>query len=172
MSIQDFINTYYVQAAAVSSSELPPAFILAHAFLESGRGESKLTKIANNFFGIKALRNAPYITLSTKEVINGKEVTLYQNFARYPTPADGFKAYANLLKAPRYQKVLQARTNLKRAQELKAGGYFTAGNAYVNTLSKLASQFEDEIKKRPDFLLVGPILGLLFIITYLASSKI
>lgn len=171
MSVQDFINTYYSQAAAVSSRELPPAFILAHAYLESGRGESELTKKANNFFGIKALPNAPSVTMRTTEIINGKAVVLPQKFAKYETPANGFKAYINLLSNSRYKKVLQARTNLKRAQELKAGGYFTAGNDYVKALANMADQFQKEIKSRPDLILIIPIIGLLFLTTYLVSSN-
>lgn len=171
MSAQDFINTYYSQAAAVSSRELPPAFILAHAYLESGKGESQLTKKANNFFGIKALPNAPSVTMSTTEIIKGKTVVLPQKFAKYESPANGFRAYANLLSNSRYKKVLQARTNLKRAQELKAGGYFTAGNEYVKTLATIADQFQRQIKARPNTILIAPIIGLLLLTTFLASSN-
>jgi len=171
MSVQDFINTYYSYAAAVSSQELPPAFILAHAYLESGRGESQLTKKANNFFGIKALGTAPSVTMKTTEIINGKAVVLPQRFAKYESPANGFKAYVKLLSNSRYKKVLQARTNLKRAQELKAGGYFTAGNDYIKTLATMADQFQRQIKARPNTIFIAPIIGLFLLTTYLASKK-
>jgi flagellum-specific peptidoglycan hydrolase FlgJ len=171
MSVQDFINTYYSEAAAVSTRELPPAFILAHAYLESGRGQSQLTKKANNFFGIKALPNAPSVTMRTTEIINGKKVVMPQKFAKYESPANGFKAYIQLLSNSRYKKVLQARTNLQRAQQLKAGGYFTAGNDYVKALATTADQFQRLIKARPNTILIAPIIGLLLLTTYLASSK-
>lgn len=171
MSVRDFINTYYSEAAAVSSRELPLAFILAHAYLESGRGESQLTKKANNFFGIKALRNAPSVTMRTTEIINGKTVSLPQNFAKYESPAMGFKAYLKLLSNSRYKNVLQARTNLQRAQKLKESGYFTAGNDYVKALASTADQFQRLIKARPNTILIAPIIGLLLLTTYLASSK-
>jgi hypothetical protein len=171
MSAQDFINKYYSQAAAISSRELPPAFILAHAYLESGRGESQLTKQANNFFGIKALGTAPSVTMRTTEIINGKAVVLPQKFAKYESPANGFKAYVKLLTNSRYKKVLQARTNLKRAQELKAGGYFTAGNDYIKTLATIADQFQRQINARPNTTIIAPIIGLLLLTTFLASRK-
>lgn len=171
MSVQDFIQKYYQQAAAVSTKELPAAFILAHSYLESGRGESQLTKQANNFFGIKALANAPSITFKTTEIINGKTIILPQKFARYESPANGFRAYVKLLSNNRYKKVLQARTNLERAKELKAGGYFTAGNDYINTLSKMADQFQRQINAHPNTILIAPIIALLLLTTFLASKK-
>ena len=171
MQAKDFVNKFYSHAAAISTKELPPAFILAHAFLESGKGESLLTKKANNFFGVKATGNNPSITLTTREIINGIPVSIPQKFAVYNSPMDAFKAYAKLLSNNRYKSVLQSKTNKQRAQNLKNSGYFTAGQNYVNALANTADQFQKLIRTRPNNLIMVPIIALLFFTTYLASKE-
>jgi flagellum-specific peptidoglycan hydrolase FlgJ len=163
MSVTDFVNKYYQEAAAVSSMNLPPSFILAHAYLESGRGASELTRTANNFFGIKALPNQDSVTYTTTEILNGKAVRIPQKFRKYDTAKSSFKAYVNLLSSNRYKKVLQARTHLTRAQELKNAGYFTAGLDYINTLNQVARQFDEAIKKRPNSTIIAPLIGLIIL---------
>jgi len=171
MSLQDYISKYYNEAAAVSSTNLPAAFILAHSFLESGKGESQLTKRANNFFGVKARAGEPFVTMDTTEIINCKTIRLPQKFRKYETPTNSFKSYLTLLSNSRYKKVLEARTHLQRAKELKAAGYFTAGDNYINTLAKLATQFEAEIKKRPNNTRALPIIAVLFLASILVLSN-
>lgn len=171
MSLQDYISRYYNEAAAVSSKNLPAAFILAHSYLESGRGESQLTKRGNNFFGIKARAGEPFLTMDTTEIINGKKIVIPQKFRKYDTARNSFKSYLNLLSYSRYKKVLEATTNLQRAKELKAAGYFTAGDNYINTLAKLATQFKAEIKKRPNNTRALPIIAVLFLASILVLSN-
>jgi flagellum-specific peptidoglycan hydrolase FlgJ len=171
MSLQEYISRYYDEAAAVSSKNLPAAFILAHSFLESGKGESQLTKQANNFFGIKARTGEPSVTMDTTEIINGKSIKIPQKFRKYETARNSFKAYLLLLSNTRYKKVLEARTHLERAKQLKAAGYFTAGSNYINTLAKLAAQFEAEIKKRPNNTRALPIIAVLFLASILVLSN-
>lgn len=171
MSLQDFISRYYKEAAAVSVKNLPAAFILAHAFLESGKGQSELTKRANNFFGIKARAGEPFVTMDTTEIINGKAIKIPQRFRKYETARNSFKSYLELLSNSRYKKVLEARTHLERAKQLKAAGYFTAGANYVNTLAKLATQFEAEIKKRPNTTIGLPIIAVIFLASFLVLSN-
>ena len=158
MSVQEFVDRYFSEAAAVSSKNLPPAFILAHAYLESGRGTSQLTVKGNNFFGIKAAPGQPHLVMLTREILNGKQVTIPQRFRKYATAKDSFKSYANLLSSNRYKKVLQANTNAARAQELKAAGYFTAGQNYVNALAKTAANFDTAIRNRKNSTIITPLI--------------
>lgn len=175
MSIENFVNAYYKQAAAVSVKGLPPAFMLAHAYLESGQGESALTKKANNFFGIKAVGAAPFVTMRTRELRNGKYVVIPQNFRKYQSPKQSFEAYSNLLKIPRYKNVLNAPTFLDKAKQLKVTGYYGAENSAINNLANLAGTIEKYIKannlSNPTTILIAPIIALLLLTTFLASSN-
>jgi len=171
MSVPEYVNKYYSEALAVSSKNLPPSFILAHSYLESGRGTSQLTREGNNFFGVKALPGQQYLTLKTREIINGKTVILPQKFRKYGSARDSFKSYATLLSTNRYKNVLQARDHLTRAKELSKAGYFTAGNVYINTLNKVARQFDQAIKDRPNNTALLPLIGIAILTGILVISN-
>lgn len=73
-------------AAAVSSSRasgLPAGVTVAQAALESNWGQSRLSREANNYFGIKAHGDHPGIELPTWEVVDGLPVRVKARFARY-----------------------------------------------------------------------------------------
>lgn len=167
MSIQDYANKYYLDAQAVSYSGLPPAFILAHSYLESGKGISQLSTKANNFFGVKAKANQPFITMQTRELRNGKYIVIPQNFAKYASAKDSFKAYGSLLKIVRYKPVLNAISYLDKARELRKTGYYGAEPAAQNNLAILATKFEAAIKNRPNTTLIIPLLLIAGIAGYL-----
>jgi flagellum-specific peptidoglycan hydrolase FlgJ len=171
MSISQFIDKYYNAARAVSTQTLPPAFILAHAYLESGRGTSQLTIKGNNFFGIKAIPGQPFIKMNTREIINGKPVVIAQNFRKYESPINSFKAYVNLLSSNRYKKVIEARTHSTRAQELKKAGYFTAGDNYIKALTNTAQKFDQAISARPNYTMIPPLVAALLLAGYLVYSN-
>lgn len=57
----------------------------------------------NNAFGIKWVKG-PYTELPTKERINGKEITIVDKFAAYPSLEAGFDAYADLILKGKYFK--------------------------------------------------------------------
>jgi len=177
MNAQDFVKKYYNEAAAVSYKGLPPAFILAHAYMESGRGDSALTKQANNFFGVKAIKNQPFITMRTRELRNGQYIVIPQNFRKYESAKQSFGAYGSLLKIPRYKNVINASTYLEKAKQLKTTGYYGAENAAIINLANLATKMDGIIKdnklmpSNTTKILIGPIIGLLLLTTFLASRK-
>ncbi|HYX67779.1 MAG TPA: glucosaminidase domain-containing protein [Terriglobales bacterium] len=74
-------------AAHVSSaaSGFPPGVTVAQAALESAWGQSQLARLANNYFGIKAHGDLPWIELPTIEVQDGAAVKVRAYFARYPS---------------------------------------------------------------------------------------
>lgn len=158
MSVQEFVDKYYDAARAVGSQNLPPAFILAHAYLESGRGTSQLTKKANNFFGIKAISGQPYITMRTRELRNGKYIVIPQNFRKYETAKQSFEAYSNLLKNKRYKPVLEAKNYLDKAKLLKITGYYGAEDSAILNLAKIANQFEFLIRNRKNTTIITPLI--------------
>jgi flagellum-specific peptidoglycan hydrolase FlgJ len=114
---------------AATGTKIFPEIILAAAALESRNGESLLTTKFNNFFGIKAgpTWSGGRVTMPTKEVLNGKTVTIDQPFRIYKTPADSFKDYVNFISGPRYKAagVLKAKTPAEQAKAIAAAGYAT-----------------------------------------------
>ncbi|HVX39623.1 MAG TPA: glucosaminidase domain-containing protein [Gemmatimonadaceae bacterium] len=100
-----------VDAAVIAAAQLgdvPPALgpvTVAQFLLESGWGQSGLSKKANNYFGMKARDGDPAITLPTHEVVHGQDVTVAAKFRRFDSMADCFAAHAKLLcDAPAYAK--------------------------------------------------------------------
>jgi len=70
---------------------VPASVTLAQAILESDWGRSKLTREANNLFGIKAQRepgNAGVYEINTWEVYGGQSVTVLAAFKAYQSLAD------------------------------------------------------------------------------------
>ena len=149
MELKDYVSKYYDAAAAVSSDKLPAAFILAHSYFESGKGTSQLTKKANNFFGVKARPGEPFITMQTRELRNGKYLYMPQNFRKYDNARQSFEAYSNLLKIPRYKRVLDAKSFLDKAQLLKVTGYYGAENSAINNLANIATEAQKLINNLP-----------------------
>ena len=140
-----FIKQYApVAKAAAQGTGLFPSVFIAQAILESGNGNSSLTKQANNFFGIKADSSwlGNYVIKPTKEFINGVEVIINAKFRAYNTAFDSFADRVNFLKRnSRYSKagVFIAATPEQQAQALQKAGYATDPE-YSNLLIKLINQ--------------------------------
>jgi flagellum-specific peptidoglycan hydrolase FlgJ len=86
-------------ASASLVTNYPPALTpvtVAQFLLESDWGQHGM-KDANNFFGIKARAGEPSVTLSTTEFVNGKPVTVQQNFRKYDSMAESFADHARLI---------------------------------------------------------------------------
>lgn len=133
-SVDDFVpgdrQKFYESLAPVARSvgrkyDLFPSVILAQAALESGYGESELTKQHNNFFGMKAV-DGKGVPFPTVEVEGGRKIHTGGEFAAYPSVNASFKAYGKLLgKAPRYEGVRNAKTPEEAAYALYPAGYTT-----------------------------------------------
>lgn len=149
MELKEYVSKYYSFANLVATSGVPVALILSHSYLESGKGESQLTKKGNNFFGVKALPGEAYISLLTTEIIKGKPVQIIDKFKLYNSPIDSFKDYVRLLNIPRYATVLQANTVPLKFQQLGKSGYFTAGTNYIKTASTIANQVQSILNNLP-----------------------
>ena len=147
MKQSEFIQKYgnFAQAAAKGSG-ISPLIILSQAFLESGAGESGLSKKFNNFFGIKADKNwqGKKVNLKTPEFENGKEVIKLQPFRVYNSPADSFTDHIKFLKTnKRYTKagLFSYPDNfLKQADTLQQAGYATDPK-YADKLKTLSISF-------------------------------
>lgn len=89
--------------AAIAAAQLsqrvwgvPASVSLAQFALESAYG-TKMPPGSNNPFGIKAVAGQPSVTVSTKEVIGGKMVTVQAKFRKFDSFDEAFDAHARLL---------------------------------------------------------------------------
>jgi len=92
MTKQEFVQQAH--AAALQSSQqsgMPPMVTLAQAALESNWGQSKLSKEANNYFGIKAHGTQDRIQMITNECEKGTQVVIKAEFAKYNSMLECFR---------------------------------------------------------------------------------
>lgn len=125
----DFIARFAPAAQkACRGTGLLASINLAQAILESGWGESGLTRSANNFFGVKTGKSwrGAFVTMATKEEVNGKLVTVQAAFRKYTTPEEAFADRVNLFRTlSRYKRLFQVDTFEMEARLLKECGYAT-----------------------------------------------
>lgn len=149
MTRSEFAIKYFNDAKkATEKTGLFPETLLVQAILESGSGNSYLSKKANNFFGIKASANYPgnIITLPTKEFIKNKWITINAKFRAYNSPTQSFRDWVNFLqKNKRYSDVFEAKTPIEQLQEIKKAGYATDPN-YNGKTSSIFNSLIDEFK--------------------------
>lgn len=90
----DLITPYAIKIG--NSIGVPYKFIIAQICLESNYGKSSLSKLYNNFGGIKAVGTEPKVSLLTTECKNGVCSKVYQNFAVYPNVEAGMLAQSKI----------------------------------------------------------------------------
>ena len=76
---------------------MPAMVTVAQASLESNWGQSKLSREANNYFGIKAHGNHDRIQMCTDECEAGKRVLVKAEFAKYLSMLDCFQCRDGIL---------------------------------------------------------------------------
>ncbi len=128
-----------------------PSVIMGQAIVESGWGQSGLSKNYNNFFGMKASNSqfspfwipnvSPVSQMLTREVVNGNDITVNANWRVYNSLAESIADHNALIgKAKRYAAALTARTPREQLQAIKNGGYATAPN-YVDTIMNVIDRY-------------------------------
>lgn len=125
-----------------------PSITIAQAILESSWGESDLSKIYNNLFGIKAdsTWNGKTAILETSEFYN---IKIEDKFRVYDNKNESIKDHAKfLVDNPRYKKygVFEANTYIKQANALQNAGYSTAEDEngkkiYASNLIQIIQQY-------------------------------
>lgn len=144
MTRQQFIDKFSsaIQSASKGTG-LYPSVMMAQAILESGNGNSSLTKLYNNFFGIKADSSwtGAKVLMPTTEVINGVSESINDYFRSYKSPLDSFKDRIKFLQGfSRYKNLFTATTPEQQATELQQDGYATDPN-YPTKLINLINQY-------------------------------
>lgn len=129
---QIFINKIYPHAVEdMKQSKILASLTIAQAILESGWGESKLAKEYNNLFGIKKGDGWNGETISS----NGSEWRVYDSWL------GSIKDHSELLKKPRYVKVIQAKDYKTACEEVRLAGYCTESD-YSQKLIRLIEQYD------------------------------
>lgn len=102
---------------------LDPRLVVAQAALETGYGKSAP---GNNFFGIKSHGKPGGATHTTKEVVDGQEVTIKDSFRQYESLEASVDGYIDFLTSnPRYGALLSAEGLDAQIEALAASGYAT-----------------------------------------------
>ena len=149
MAPTTFINWIAPMAQQGEREQGVPASVsIAQAILESGWGESKLTKEANSFFGIKCFaRVSPYqngcYEIATQEYnSDGSAYTIVAKFRKYDTPEKSVIDHGYFLRTnSRYNNAFNYRNYADRfAFEIHKAGYATDPQ-YANMLIGIMSTY-------------------------------
>ena len=125
-----------------------PSITIAQAILESGWGESDLSKKFNNLFGIKADSSwdGEFVTLETLEYNNEK---INDKFRKYEEKSQSIDDHGKfLVDNKRYESngVFEAKTYINQANALEKAGYSTVMDEdgkfiYAELLISLIQQY-------------------------------
>lgn len=148
--VRYFLFKYGKQFAdAIKGTNLFYAGVVAQSIGETGYGRSTLATKANNFAGVKYVSglHPDFYETQTKEVKNGKSVTVSAKFAKFPTALDGIKNHVATLMKPAYSK---ARSDAKSPEEqmkmIVQAGYATLSpTAYVNQIKGNIRRVQNKI---------------------------
>ncbi len=98
MTKQEFLAAAMDATRKVSaSSGFPAGITVAQAALESAWGNSKLSREANNYFGIKAHGKHAWVEMPTVECSDGRETATKAKFARYASMEQCFECRDRLI---------------------------------------------------------------------------
>lgn len=131
--------------ASQRNTGVPASVCLAQAILESYWGSSRLTREANNYFGIKATSRggtAGTVYFNTYEHINGQQVLMNEPFRAYLTVEDSFVDHGLFfIENPRYATAMEHTDDPDQfAREIARAGYATAPT-YASELIRLMESF-------------------------------
>jgi flagellum-specific peptidoglycan hydrolase FlgJ len=146
-----------VRDAAIASQRetgVPASVTIAQALIESGRGKSKLTVLAHNYFGIKGNGPAGHVTMRTREVFHGHTVFIHAPFRAYHNAAESFIDHGKFfIQNQRYHKAMMVADDAHQfAVEIQKAGYATDPN-YAKTINSVIDKFNltrfDDIARKP-----------------------
>lgn len=114
----------------------------AQAFCESAHGSSGLTVKANNLFGIKGSYLGQYVTMKTKEFINGQYIVIDAKFRKYPDWKSSINDHSRLFTTyQRYKNLIGEKDYKEACKKVQADGYATSP-VYADTLIKIIEKYK------------------------------
>ncbi|URZ87954.1 glycoside hydrolase family 73 protein [Floricoccus penangensis] len=148
VSKEEFIKDIAPAAQNVQRSYgIRASLIMAQAILESNFGQSDLASKYNNLFGVKAGTTDKHIKLETKEYIDGKWITIKDDFAWYDSWSDSIIAHAKLMREGvdwdknLYEDVIAADNYKDAAKSIEDAGYAT-DPTYADKLIEVIEQYK------------------------------
>lgn len=147
MTKQDFLKTAGAAARASSAkSGLPAGIAVAQAALESAWGASKLSRVANNYFGIKALRGREWVEMPTLEEVGGRKVWTRARFVRFTGMEECFaERDAMILRLRCYAEACAAKGD-PQAFTRALARHWATDSRYADKVLAIWRALPDEIK--------------------------
>ena len=113
----------------------------AQGFIESSKGNSGLTKKANNLFGIKGSYNGQFVQMWTTEYYNGVPQRVLANFRKYPSWFESVNDHSGLFnRLERYKNLRGEVDYVKACNNVQKDGYATSPT-YSTTLLKVINRY-------------------------------
>lgn len=143
---QAFIQQVGPMAQEVAgANDLYASVMIAQAILESGWGQSTLTTLANNMFGIKGSYNGQFVEMQTMEDDgNGNLYPIIAKFRKYPSLKESFQDNAHVLKTTSfspgvffYHGAWKSNTSSYRDATQWLQGRYATDTSYASKLNNL-----------------------------------
>ncbi|MGM0140976.1 glucosaminidase domain-containing protein [Enterococcus sp. AZ160] len=147
---QAFIQQVGPMAQEVAgANDLYASVMIAQAILESGWGQSTLTTLANNMFGIKGSYNGQFVEMQTLEDDgNGNLYPIIAKFRKYPSLKESFQDNAHVLRTTSfspgvffYHGAWKSNTNSYRDATQWLQGRYATDTAYASKLNNLIETY-------------------------------
>ena len=128
--------------ADMRNSGILASLTASQALIESNKGNSGLTKKANNLFGIKGSYNGQNIKMWTTEYYNGVPQRVLAAFRLYPSWAESIADHSDLFNRLKRYENLRGLTDYKLAcKYVKADGY-ASSPSYDTTLLSTINRYK------------------------------
>ena len=164
MSKQDFITKIagHIQKIAPEYDIRVNSPVIAQAILESAFGESKLSAVYHNYFGLKCgtVWTGKSVNMKTQEEYTpGTKTTIRDNFRVYGSMEEGVRGYFEFIQMTRYRNLKGITDPQKYLETIIKDGYATS-STYVKNCMALIREYgltrydtgqasaETEVKKR------------------------
>jgi flagellum-specific peptidoglycan hydrolase FlgJ len=156
-----FVNAVKGQAIAdMKQYNILASVTIAQAILESGWGESALTKKANNLFGVKAFSDwsGMRINMVTMEEYDGVKQKTDADFRKYNSWEESMLDHTKFLLKPRYANIIGDKDYKSVCTKLEADGYATSSD-YAEQLIDIIERYRlFELDVVEDYKDIGEVL--------------
>ncbi len=129
VSTSAFGQKYFTQYSALATElsaqyGIPKEVILGVGYMESGGGNSKLARLANNHFGI-----------------TGKNTVYNSRYRSFKSVEEGFHAFCQLLTRKKFYSRLKGTRNLNSwIASIAAAGYSTTPSVWISNMKSALSK--------------------------------
>lgn len=128
--------------ADMKASGILASLTASQAFIESNRGNSGLSKSANNLFGIKGAYHGESVKMWTTEYYNGVQTRVLAAFRAYPSWRESIADHSDLFnRLKRYENLRGLKDYKLACKYVQADGYATSPS-YSSTLLNVINKYK------------------------------